>query len=163
LAITGCGSIDGYSFTWMGKQKKIISNNKDTAALRLSRKAVDFSWIRQIVTESVNHWVKIVPLCNITYTVIFWNYINLQSNQLSCIPRVSHIIAYQYNIILLYYYIYCYFVLLIFDMTEYNSNGIVPLKMSSEVLTKLGQLRHAELLSLFQSEDWQDALDKKLT
>ena len=43
------------SFTWMGKQKKIISNNKDTAALRLSRKAVDFSWIRQIVTESVNH------------------------------------------------------------------------------------------------------------
>jgi hypothetical protein len=26
------------SFTWMGKQKKIISNNKDTAALRLSRK-----------------------------------------------------------------------------------------------------------------------------
>ena len=44
-----------YSFTWMGKQKKIISNNKDTAALRLSRKAIDFSWIRQIVTESVNH------------------------------------------------------------------------------------------------------------
>ena len=43
------------SFTWMGKQKKIISNNKDTAALRLNRKAVDFSWIRQIVTESVNH------------------------------------------------------------------------------------------------------------
>ena len=40
---------------WMGKQKKIISNNKDTAALRLSRKAVDFSWIRQIVSESVNH------------------------------------------------------------------------------------------------------------
>jgi hypothetical protein len=25
-------------FTWMGKQKKIISNNKDTAALHLSRK-----------------------------------------------------------------------------------------------------------------------------
>jgi hypothetical protein len=43
------------SFTWMGKQKKIISNNKDTAALRLSRKSVDFSWIRKIVTESVNH------------------------------------------------------------------------------------------------------------
>jgi hypothetical protein len=31
------------NFTWMGKQKKIISNNKDTAALRLSRKAVDIS------------------------------------------------------------------------------------------------------------------------
>ena len=45
-------------------------------------------------------------------------------------------------------------------MTEYNSNGIVSLKMSSEVLTKLGQGMHAELLSLFQS---QDALDKKLT
>jgi hypothetical protein len=44
------------NFTWMGKQKKIISNNKDTAALRLSsRKAVDISWIRQIVTESVNY------------------------------------------------------------------------------------------------------------
>ena len=27
----------------------------------------------------------------------------------------------------------------IIDMTEYNSNGIVFLKMSSEVLTKLGQ------------------------
>ena len=40
------------SFIWTGKQKKIISNNKDTAALRLSRKAVDFSWIRQIV---INH------------------------------------------------------------------------------------------------------------
>ena len=37
------------SFTWMGKQKIIISNNNDTAAeaaLRLSRKAVDISWIR---------------------------------------------------------------------------------------------------------------------
>ena len=56
------------SFIWTGKQKKIISNNKDTAALRLSRKAVDFSWIRQIV---INHLVKIVPLCNITFTVIF--------------------------------------------------------------------------------------------
>jgi hypothetical protein len=90
------------SFTWMGKQKKIISNNKNTAALRLSRKAVDFSWIRQIVTESVNHWVKIVPLCNITFTVvIFWNYINLHP---SCFVHkyISHIIAYQYNIILLY-------------------------------------------------------------
>jgi hypothetical protein len=43
------------SFTWMGKQKKMISNSKDTAALRLSRKAIDFSWIRQIVAESVNH------------------------------------------------------------------------------------------------------------
>jgi hypothetical protein len=33
--------------------------------------------------------------------------------------------------------------------------------MSSEVLTKLGQgIMHAELLSLFQS---QDALDQKLT
>jgi hypothetical protein len=42
-------------FTWKGRQKKIISNNKDTAALRLSRKADDFSWIRHIVTESVNH------------------------------------------------------------------------------------------------------------
>jgi hypothetical protein len=92
------------SFTWMGKQKKIISNNKDTAALRLSRKAVDFSWIRQIVTESVNHWVKIVPLCNITFTVIFWNYICAQI-------YFSHNSVYQYNIILLYYYIYCYFIL----------------------------------------------------
>ena len=33
------------SFTWMGKQKKIISNNKDTAALRLSRKAVDITLV----------------------------------------------------------------------------------------------------------------------
>jgi hypothetical protein len=40
------------SFIWMGKQKKIIFNNKDTA-LRLSGKAVVFGWIRQIVTESV--------------------------------------------------------------------------------------------------------------
>ena len=48
-----CGSIMA-SFTWMGKQKK-TTTNKDTAALRLSRKAIDFSWIRQIVTESVNH------------------------------------------------------------------------------------------------------------
>jgi hypothetical protein len=33
------------SFTWMGKQKKIISNNKDTSALRLSRKAVDITLV----------------------------------------------------------------------------------------------------------------------
>ena len=40
-------------------------------------------------------------------------------------------------------------------MTEYNSNGIVPLKSLDETRS-----RHAELLSLFQS---QEALDKKLT
>ena len=59
------------SFTWMGKQKKIISNNKDTAALRLSRKAVDFSWIRQIVTESVNATVQYHIYCNILKFNIF--------------------------------------------------------------------------------------------
>jgi hypothetical protein len=31
--------------TWNGKLKKIISNNKDTAALRLSRKAVDITLV----------------------------------------------------------------------------------------------------------------------
>jgi hypothetical protein len=106
------------SFTWMGKQKKIISNNKDTSALRLSRKAVDITLVGLGRLWLINHWVKIVPLCNIIFTVIFWNYINLQSDQLSCIPHacfvhkyISHTIAYQYNIILLYYYIYCYFIL----------------------------------------------------
>jgi hypothetical protein len=44
------------SFTWMGKQKKKFPTKTQLPyRLRLSRKVVDFSWIRQIVTESVNH------------------------------------------------------------------------------------------------------------
>jgi hypothetical protein len=74
-----------------------------------------------------------VPLCNITFTVIFWNYI--------CAQYISHITAYTSTI--LYYCIIfivtLYYAICIIDMTEYNSNGIVSLKMSSEVLTKLGQ------------------------
>jgi hypothetical protein len=52
-------------------------------------------------------------------------------------------------------------------MTEYNSNGIISLnllpvsiKLSSEASLDETRSRHADLLSLFQS---QDALDKKLT
>ena len=69
---------------------------------------------------------------------------------------ISHIIAYTSTILyhcIIKFIVTLYYAICIIDMTEYNSNGIVSLKMSSEVLTKLGQLRNAELLSLFQSQD----------